>query len=161
MARRKFSNPFHGVADMITEMNRMSDSISAIETTQAGERERGFADAWSPATDILAKGTDLIVRCELPGIYDKDVAVSLANGVLVISGERHREEDESAQYYTSERFMGSFRREISLPEGIEEDDIEAAYGDGLLEVVVHGAAHTGGPQEITIKKRGRPRGQRL
>ncbi|MBQ1083795.1 MULTISPECIES: Hsp20/alpha crystallin family protein [unclassified Nocardiopsis] len=161
MAPKRFSNPFHGVVDMITEMNRMSDTISTIETTQVGERERTFADAWSPSTDILAKGRDLVIRAELPGVKETEVSVSLAHGVLVISGERHREEEDSTIYYTSERFMGSFRREISLPEDIDDEDVEAAFGDGLLEVVVHGGAHTGGPRQIAIKKRGRPRGRPL
>ncbi|QUX30330.1 Hsp20/alpha crystallin family protein [Nocardiopsis akebiae] len=152
MAPKKFQNPFHGVVDMITEMNRISDSMSSMETGNAGERERGHADAWSPPTDILARGNDLIVRCEVPGVQEQDVAVSLNNGILTISGERRRDGDDVV-YYSSERFMGTFRREISLPEAVDEEDIEASYGEGLLEVVVHGAANARGPKRITVRKR--------
>ncbi|MFE1471176.1 Hsp20/alpha crystallin family protein [Nocardiopsis dassonvillei] len=152
MASRRFHNPFHGVVDMITEMNRISDSMSSMETGNAGERERGHADAWSPPTDILARGNDLVVRCEVPGVQEQDVAVSLNNGILTISGERRRDGDDVV-YYSSERFMGTFRREISLPEAVDEEDIEASYGEGLLEVVVHGAANARGPRRIAIRKR--------
>ncbi len=152
MAPKKFHNPFHGVVDMITEMNRISDSMSSMETGNAGERERGHADAWSPPTDILARGDDLVVRCEVPGVQEQDVSVSLNNGILTISGERRRDGDDVV-YYSSERFMGTFRREISLPEAVDEEDIEASYGEGLLEVVVHGAANARGPRRITIRKR--------
>jgi HSP20 family protein len=151
---KRFSNPFHGVVDMITEMNRISDTMSSIETSQAGERERGYADAWSPPTDILARGDDLVIRCEIPGVYEQDVTVSLTHGVLTISGERQRDDDDVV-YYSSERYMGTFRREISLPEDVTENDIEASYGEGLLEVTVHGAANSDAPRQISIRRRKR------
>ncbi|MFE3459687.1 Hsp20/alpha crystallin family protein [Nocardiopsis aegyptia] len=154
MTPKKFGNPFHGVVDMITEMNRISDTMSSIETSQAGERERGYADAWSPPTDILARGDDLVIRCEVPGVYEQDVAVSLSHGILTISGERRRDDDDVV-YYSSERYMGTFRRDISLPEEVTENDIEASYGEGLLEVTVHGAANTAAPRKISIRRRKR------
>lgn len=155
MAPKKFTNPFHGVVDMITEMNRVSDAMASIETSQAGLRERGYADAWSPPTDILARGEDLVVRCEVPGVYEEDVAVSFNHGVLTISGERRRDEEGTVVYYSSERFMGTFRREITLPEGVGERDVEASYGEGLLEVVVRGAANAAAPKTISVRRRKR------
>lgn len=152
MTPKRFSNPFHGVVDMITEMNRISDTMSSIETSQAGERERGYADAWSPPTDILARGEDLVIRCEVSGVREQDVAVSLSHGVLTISGERQRDEDDVV-YYSSERFMGTFRRDISLPDGVDEEHIEASYDEGLLVVTVHGAAHAHGPKKIAVRRR--------
>ncbi|WP_150238832.1 Hsp20/alpha crystallin family protein [Nocardiopsis quinghaiensis] len=155
MAPKRFNNPFHGVVDMITEMNRISDSMASVETGHVGERERGHADAWSPPTDILARGNELIIRCEVPGVREQDVSVSLNHGILTITGERQRDEESSVVYYSSERFMGKFRREISLPEEVEEKDIEASYDEGLLEVVVHGAANAKGPKRITVRRRSR------
>lgn len=151
---KKFTNPFNGVIDMITEMNRISDTMASIETSQAGERERGFSNAWSPPTDILARGDDLVIRCEIPGVFEGDVVVNLNHGILTISGERRRDEEDVA-YYSSERFMGAFRREISLPDKVREEDIEASYGEGLLEVVVHGAAYQRDPKQISITRRQR------
>ncbi|MBB6118616.1 Hsp20/alpha crystallin family protein [Nocardiopsis algeriensis] len=157
MARKRFTNPFHGVVDMITEMNRVSDAMASVESGHAGGRERGYADAWSPPTDILARGEDLVIRCGLSGVHEEDVSVTLTHGTLTVTGERRREEDESAVYYSSERFMGTFRREISLPEGVTEKDIRADYGEGLLEVVVRGAAGAAAPRRIAVAKRGRGR----
>ncbi|GAB3714217.1 Hsp20/alpha crystallin family protein [Nocardiopsis nanhaiensis] len=154
MAPKRFSNPFHGVVDMITEMNRISDTMSTIETSQAGERERGYADAWSPPTDILARGKDLVVRCEVPGVQEEDVSVTFSHSVLTITGERQRDEVDVV-YYSSERFMGTFRREISLPEGVDENDIQASFDEGLLVVTVHGAAHATGPAQIAVRRRKR------
>ncbi|WP_306366424.1 Hsp20/alpha crystallin family protein [Nocardiopsis sp. CC223A] len=155
MAPKKFTNPFHGVVDMITEMNRVSDAMATVETGQAGHRERGYADAWSPPTDILARGEDLVIRCEVAGVFEEDVSVSLSHGVLTIHGERRRDEEGTVVYYSSERFMGTFRREIALPDGVSEKDIEASYGEGLLEVVVRGAANAAAPRAISVRRRKR------
>ncbi|WP_433700104.1 Hsp20/alpha crystallin family protein [Nocardiopsis sp. CA-288880] len=152
MAPRKFNNPFHGVVDMISEMNRISDSMSSLESGQAGDKERGYSDAWSPPTDILARGNDLVLRCEIAGVHEEGVSVSFNDGILSISGERHRDEDDVV-YYTSERFMGTFRRRVSLPEGVAEEDIEASYAEGLLEITVRGGANARGPKRITVRKR--------
>ncbi|GAA1436718.1 Hsp20/alpha crystallin family protein [Nocardiopsis tropica] len=152
MAPRKFNNPFHGVVDMISEMNRISDSMSSLESGQAGDKERGYSDAWSPPTDILARGNDLVLRCEIAGVHEENVSVSFNDGILSISGERNRDE-EDVVYYTSERFMGTFRRRISLPEGVAEEDIEASYAEGLLEITVRGGANARGPKRITVRKR--------
>jgi len=139
---------------MISEMNRISDSMTSLESGQAGDRERGYSDAWSPPTDILARGDDLVLRCEIAGVREQDVSVSFNDGILSVSGERHRDEDDVV-YYTSERFMGTFRRRISLPDGVTEEDIEAAYDEGLLEITVRGGANARGPKRITVRKRGR------
>ncbi|WP_028649165.1 Hsp20/alpha crystallin family protein [Nocardiopsis sp. CNT312] len=155
MSPKKFSNPFHGVADLITEMTRISDTMSSPEVGHAGEAERGYADAWSPPTDILAQGNDLIIRCDISGVREGDFSVSLSEHALTIIGERRRDDDDVV-YYSSERFTGAFRREIGLPEGVRDSDIEANYDEGLLEVKVHGGAHTTPPSTIKVGRR-RPR----
>src|SRR5699024_12831807 len=94
----------------------------SIETGHAGDRQRGFTDAWSTPADILAHGENLVVRCEVPGVYEEDVSVSFNNGVLPISGERRRD-DRDVEYYSSERFMGTFRRNVRLAVGVTGGDI--------------------------------------
>src|SRR5690625_4976670 len=131
--KKRFNNPFHAVMDMITEMKRISDTMSSIETGHAGDRERGFTDAWSPPTDILAHGENLVVRCEVPGVYEEDVSVSFNNGVLTISGERRRD-DRDVEYYSSERCMGTVRADVGLPAWVSDGDIHASSGERPLEL---------------------------
>ncbi|ASU83024.1 heat-shock protein Hsp20 [Nocardiopsis gilva YIM 90087] len=154
MAPQKKSrgNPFRGVLDMMSEMNRISDTMSNLESGTS--QPRGYSDAWSPATDIFARGSDLFIRCELPGVNLDDVEVSFSHGYLTIAGERKRDDDDVV-YYASERFLGTFRREITLPEGVKEADISARFDDGLLEVKVANAADADGPRQITIQSRKR------
>jgi HSP20 family molecular chaperone IbpA len=74
------------------------------------------------------------VRAELPGLDpDKDVEITVDNGVLTISAERREEKSDKDR---SEFRYGSFVRRVSLPEGAGTDDLKASYKDGILEVTV-------------------------
>jgi len=80
----------------------------------------------------------LVIRAELPGIDpDKDVQVTVDEGLLTISGERRSEtqSDEKGRHFTEMQY-GSFMRTIPLPEGAGDKDVTASYRNGILEVRV-------------------------
>jgi HSP20 family protein len=95
-----------------------------------------------PVTDVFARGDDVVVRLELPGIdLEKDVSVTLQDGQLVIRGERRRtEEVKDEEYYRMEAAYGTFERRFPIPEGVDEKKILAEYSEGILEVTVPKAA---------------------
>jgi len=74
------------------------------------------------------------VSAELPGLSEKDVQVEIANGVLSIRGEKKAERNDSSKF-VSERYYGSFERQIPL-EGVEEDKAKAEFKDGVLTVTL-------------------------
>jgi HSP20 family protein len=81
-------------------------------------------------------GEDLVVRAELPGIDpDRDVELSVADGMLHIEAQRREEEtvDEKG-FMRRELHYGRFARTLPLPEGVTESDIKASYRDGILEI---------------------------
>ena len=74
------------------------------------------------------------VRAELPGIDpDKQVEVSVSKGILTIHAERH---EETETKHRSEFYYGVFSRHVQLPLGADEDDINATYDKGILEITV-------------------------
>lgn len=81
-------------------------------------------------------GQDLVIRAELPGIDpDKDVELSVSDGMLHIHAERREEErKEQKGYYRRELRYGSLSRSLALPTGVKETDISASYKDGILEI---------------------------
>jgi len=83
-------------------------------------------------------GDDLVVRAELPGIDpDKDVEVSLSEGMLMIRAQREEQsEAREKEGYRSEFRYGSFSRTVALPPGTDESSVTARYTDGVLEVRV-------------------------
>lgn len=150
MPPKKHHNPFRGVSDILSEMHRMSDRMMGADAGPVTQ-ERGHSDAWSPTTDILARGSDLVIRCELPGVSAGDVDISLSGGVLTVTGSRAAEQDE--HFYVRERYSGQFRREISLPEGVRDEDIEAELDQGVLEIIVRNCAKAPGPKQIQIRSK--------
>ena len=90
-----------------------------------------------PAIDVKDRKKDVIVKAELPGMDEKDIDVQIAGRTLTISGEKkiEREEGEDeGDYYLSERRYGSFRRTLTIPEGIDHDKVVANFHKGVLTV---------------------------
>ena len=144
-------NPFQGLVDTVSEMNRTRERWMTGQETEE-DRQRTHMSAWVPTTDIFAKGEDLVIRVELAGARPGDVDVALSNGVLTISGERVSElDDEEVSYYVRERFYGIFRRAITLPEGIDESKINAAFKNGMLQITVQGGAAAAKPKRIQVR----------
>ena len=144
-------NPFRGLVDTISEMNRTRERwMTGPETGE--DRQRTHMTAWVPTTDIFASNEDLVIRVELAGVRPVDVDVALSSGVLTISGERRSDlDDEEVSYYVRERFYGVFRRTITLPEGIDESKISASFKNGMLQISVQGGAAAAEPRRIHVR----------
>lgn len=143
-------NPFRGFIDVMSEMNRAQSQWMLRGKGEPAQGGRSYAGAYVPPADIFALGDDLVVRCEVPGVRREDVTAAVANGVLTISGHRDSELDpEKVVYYCRERVYGTFRRSMLLPEGVDQDDIQATVRNGLLEITVKGGA-AGKPHNIDI-----------
>jgi HSP20 family protein len=145
-------SPFRGFYDMQSEMNRMLDEVFGDVGRRSGRQQGDSPSRWAPALDALQEDGDIIVRAELPGVEPDDVNITLHNGVLTISGERKAEEQrEGSGYYVRERRYGSFRRSMTLPQGVDESSISARFDGGVLEVRVSGAAAVQEPKRIQIE----------
>jgi HSP20 family protein len=79
-----------------------------------------------------------VIRADIAGIDpEKDVEITVSNGVLHIEAHRREEEKkEGKDFYRRELRYGSFSRDLVLPEGATEADVKATYKDGILEVRV-------------------------
>jgi HSP20 family protein len=102
---------------------------------------RGFGDIgqtlWSPQVEMFERDGQLIVRADLPGLTRDDVKVEVTDNSINLSGERKSErEEKDAGYYRSERSYGSFYRSIPLPEGVNADDANATFKNGVLEIAM-------------------------
>jgi HSP20 family protein len=85
--------------------------------------------------DVHENDKSITVDADLPGVDEKDLSVTLANGVLTIKGEKkHEREEKKENYYLCERSFGSFERSVRLPETIDENKIEARFEKGVLKV---------------------------
>ncbi len=94
----------------------------------------GFVE---PKVDVAETDNEYEITAELPGLDEKNVEVSLSEGVLTIRGEKKTEaEEKKKDYYRVERSYGSFQRSFALPDSIDEDKIDAAFEKGILKLTL-------------------------
>jgi HSP20 family protein len=120
------------VRDIVREMEDTFDRFFPDWSLPSGGSE---SRGWTPAVDMIDRNNEIIVRVDVPGLSEKDVQVSVDNGVLTMSGT-HDEARESNgdDYYYAERWAGSFSRSLMLPAGVDADGINATMKHGTLEV---------------------------
>lgn len=92
----------------------------------------GLASGW-PVLEVSDDDKEIHVAAELPGLEEKDIDLSLRDGILTIKGEKGRKTD-GAVY--SERWHGQFTRSIELGPDIDPDKIKASFDKGVLTVTV-------------------------
>ena len=91
----------------------------------------------SPAIDVIEHPDSYTVECNLPGIDQKDIDISIASGVLTIKGEKKTEQrSEKRKVYKKETWEGNFQRTISLPSAVDADKVEASFSNGVLKVTL-------------------------
>ena len=113
-------------------MNRLFNTF--LDTPTPGDRSSGLR-RWVPAMDLVETDDHFVLRADLPGLTEDDVSIELEDNVLTISGERKSEhEDRKEGYYRVERAYGAFHRQLTLPEGIDPDAVQASFDKGVLEV---------------------------
>lgn len=105
---------------------------------------------WLPAVDILEKNGDLLLRCEIPGLNEKDIDLKLEGKLLTLKGEKKVEHEEGlGNYHRVESFYGTFSRTFTLPEAADTDKIKADYKNGVLTVTIPQKPEVR-PREITV-----------
>jgi HSP20 family protein len=128
-----------------------------LKTSHSALLSRGFgADTLSPKTDIAESKDAIDLTAELPGVDEKDLDLTLDNGMLTIRGEKRTERDEQDKdknWYVVERSYGSFSRTISLPFDPDLAKVEAKFDKGVLHIHLPKPAEVAQKQQkIEIKK---------
>ncbi len=124
--------------DFQREMNRMIEDFFQEPFAMTPFRRKGEMQAeFSPRMDISETDKDIRITVDLPGMDEKDINITLENGVISISGEKKVEKEEKERsYHRVERSYGSFRRSFELPGEVDFDKVEATFKKGVLEVVI-------------------------
>jgi len=134
-----------GFESLRREMDRLFDSFSrgfGMPSLWDGF-EVGVGGFTSPRLDVAETDSGYEVSVELPGIEQKDIEVTVANGVLTIKGEKKAEsESREKGRLHAERSYGAFQRSLSLPADADEGRIEAAFKNGVLRLTIEKTAET-------------------
>ena len=90
-------------------------------------------------TDIQEKDGSYVIDMELPGYTKEDIQAELKDGYLTISAnhtENKDEKDNKGKYLRRERFQGTCKRTFYVGEDIRQEDIKAAFQNGVLRLAV-------------------------
>jgi HSP20 family protein len=90
-----------------------------------------------PSIDIAESEGQVIIKAEIPGVAPKDLEISLSGNTLYLRGEKQDEREEKGeQYYHVERSFGTFERALELPPGINPEEVNAEYNNGVVTITL-------------------------
>lgn len=113
------------------------DNLNAVLNDLMGWSKEGTLRTWAPDVDIAENPDSYEIHAELPGMREEDIAITMNNNVLTISGEKKREiKEERDNFVRVERSYGKFERSFSLPNNVVADRVAANYADGVLKVTL-------------------------
>jgi HSP20 family protein len=113
------------------------------------EKQGQLFNGWSPALDLYQNNDNVVAVVELPGLRKEEIEISLHDSTLTISGERKLESGNGEQTERSERYVGKFRRSITLPTRVDSAKVSASYRDGILTVTLP-KAEEAKPKQIKV-----------
>ena len=120
------------------------------------EIDRYFSDFWSPSrfwnfepfnlskfdedkffrtplTNITDEGDKYSITTELPGLDKGDIEITIHDGILEIKGDQKEEHEEKKDGYVRKEYhSSSYHRSFTIPENIDEGNIDAKLDKGVL-----------------------------
>ncbi len=120
-------NPFEEVERLQRQVNRAFQEVT-------GENQLAH---WSVAVELEETAEAFILRALVPGVDRQDLSIEATRENVAISGEYRRPERNNGDYrFYSEFPNGKFRRVISLPLPIANDEVKADYAEGILTLTL-------------------------
>ena len=86
--------------------------------------------------DLYRSGDHYVLHADLPGVDPGSVDVGVENGTLTIRAQRSERTEDAVQWIASERFTGTFMRQLALGDDVDAEKISATYANGVLTVTL-------------------------
>lgn len=120
------------------ELRQLQDEINSLFNFDGWDFAPGLFDRnIAPALDMVENTDDFVVTVDLPGVNQDDVDLSVADNVLTIKGEKKGgSESEDQNFYRKETWEGSFQRTVSLPQGVDAENVNAEMKNGVLSITL-------------------------
>lgn len=103
-------------------------------------------------TTVMEADNHYLVVCDLPGLAEDQIDVSLDKGVLKITAQRAQPEDQSLTVVANERRFGELRRQVKLGGEVDMESVDAELSNGVLTIKV-GKPSSVLPRKIQIRGR--------
>ena len=123
------------LSDPFEALFRLQQGLDAFRTSdwlQSGPSGGGSY----PPVNVFRKGDDFVIITEVPGIDKSNLEIQVQGNTLRIAGAKSVNYPEEASLHRRERLAGRFDRAVTLPVGIEADDVKAECRDGILVLLL-------------------------
>lgn len=137
--------------DIFAEVDRLQREMQ--QAFDLSPSIRGFGRNGFPALNVGGTPQAIEVYAFAPGVDPATLDVHLERGLLTIAGERKSSLPKAGgktAVHINERFEGTFRRALTLPDDADPDAVEAKLRDGVLHVTVQRRA-SAQPRRIAIQ----------
>ena len=144
---------FQVAGSLFPELTRLQQQLEELFQPAGMAGIRSVAWGAFPAVNVGSTADSVEVIAFAPGIDPKEIEITVDRGLLSLSGERRTDASQgqqAANTYAQERFMGKFRRVISLPEDADPAKVEAKFRDGILHVTV-AKKESSKPRQISVR----------
>jgi HSP20 family protein len=128
--------------DPFRDFDRMTEQLLGVPSGSAR------APRFMPM-DLYRSGDHYVLHADLPGVDPGSVDVGVENGTLTIKAQRSERTEDGVQWIASERFTGTFLRQLALGDDIDADKISATYANGVLTVTLP-VAEQAKPRRVAI-----------
>lgn len=120
--------------DTLANVQREMENLFGRVLTDSSDASAA-ARGWRAPLAMWSDNDRVYFEIEVPGVAKESVDLTIHNGVMRVSGERKRPEEER-NYWVNDRVYGTFDRSISLPEDVDVDSVEARLTDGVLQITL-------------------------
>ena len=141
-------NPFRLVESGLLRDPFFRDFFREAASPEAARASQGASVLLVPRMNVSEKDGAYDILVEVPGLSKDEIHVEVENNRLAVWGEKKVEKsevDKEKKFHVREISVGSFRREVALPDDVDEAKIEASYDHGHLKLHVPKAV----PQKTT------------
>ncbi|KUY90315.1 MULTISPECIES: Hsp20/alpha crystallin family protein [unclassified Burkholderia] len=138
--------------DLFSEFDRLQQQMAQLFGGFPSSIRASRLGAF-PQINVGATDESIEIVAFAPGIDATELDVSIDKGLLTISGERKSAQPDTGsetRTYAQERFVGTFRRVIELPDTADPDKVQARYENGCLSISI-GKRESSKPRAITVQ----------
>jgi HSP20 family protein len=113
----------------VSALDMLDDVMGAAFGTATSNR------TFNPAIDVRASDTEVVLVCDVPGVKQEDLEITLADHVLTIKGTRRFDSRDNEQVMLGREY-GSFTRSYTLPDTLDDEKLAAQLADGVLTIQI-------------------------
>ena len=143
--------------DPFRELNAVQERVNRLfgDAYRAADDDVMRRGAWAPPVDIYESGNhELVIKAELPDMSKDDIAITVENNTLTLSGEKKMDASIKEECcHRIERTYGAFSRAFSLPTTVDTGKVSADYKNGVLTIKLP-VREEAKPKQIQVQVQG-------